>query len=92
MAQSVFPAITSWDAILSARPVIAIPPGDRPRGAVLRDDGVYLKRGNDIAYLSESSRLSRRLADYSILIILEADEQTCRMTQISMRNIAHLRG
>lgn len=89
MATSMFSAITSWDAILAARPVIVIPPGDKPRGAVSRADGIYLRRGNDIAYLSGSADLSGRICDFPILLILEADEQTCRMTQIPLRKLAH---
>ncbi len=82
MSSGSFHSVASWDALLAKQPLISVPPGDRPRGAISRADGVYLRRGMEVTHLSESSGLALALKDHSILIIVEADERTCRMTRI----------
>lgn len=87
MASQQIAAITNWDAVLSSVPAIYIPPGHLPRGAVTRADGVYLRRGLEVIQLSGSAELANRLYDEPILIIVEADERTCRMTRIPNKPI-----
>lgn len=82
MTDDTFRAIANWDAILAAEPVIYVPVGDRPRGAVSRSKGVFLRRGMEVAFLSGSENLASSIRAKPILIIVEADERTCRITRI----------
>lgn len=78
-------SVTTWDAIMAKTPVITLSPGSKPRGAVSTSDGVYLRMGDDLMHLAGSEHLASRLFSHSILIILEADAVTCRMTRIPNR-------
>ena len=74
----------AWDVIIpsKASPIIVLPDGERPTGALSTRSGIFVRRGERIYHLAKSESVAARISGYRHIVIAEADEGLLRQTKI----------
>lgn len=74
----------AWDIIIpsKAQPIIVLPGGDKPIGALSTRSGIFVRRGKQIYHLAKSEAVAARISSFTHIIVAEADEGLLRQTKI----------
>lgn len=74
----------AWDIIIppNSIPIIVLPDGDAPSGALSTRSGIFIRRGGAIYHLANTESAAARISNYSHVVVAEADEGLLRQTKI----------
>ena len=73
----------NWDAIVSDKTILIVAPGSSPECIIYDESHAYLIRESSIEHLVESEALVAELQKAKNIILVEADEWTYRISEIS---------